>query len=48
MTVQDIFETMEYGPAPEDASEALKWLDRHGARFGHHIGGAWTRPGRPT
>ncbi|WP_413718986.1 aldehyde dehydrogenase family protein [Silicimonas sp. MF1-12-2] len=46
MTVQDIFETMEYGPAPEDASEALKWLERHGGRFGHYINGTWTRPAR--
>lgn len=46
MTVQDIFETMEYGPAPEDASEALKWLDGHGARFGHYIEGAWTEAAR--
>ena len=46
MTVQDIFETMEYGPAPEDASEALKWLERHGGRFGHYINGTWTKPAR--
>ena len=46
MTVQDIFETMEYGPAPEDASQALKWLEGHGGRFGHYIGGAWTKPAR--
>lgn len=46
MTVQEIFETMEYGPAPEDASEALKWLDSHDRRFGHMIGGSWTKPAR--
>ena len=46
MTVQDIFETMEYGPAPEDASEALKWLDRHGGKFGQYIAGGWTKAGK--
>ena len=46
MTVQDIFETMEYGPAPEDASEAMKWLDRHRAKFGQYIAGGWTKPGK--
>ena len=27
MNVRDIFDTMDYGPAPEDASEALAWID---------------------
>ncbi len=45
MTVKEIFETMDYGPAPESASEALAWIDRHGGRFGHFIGGAFTDPG---
>ncbi len=39
MTVKEIFETMEYGPAPESAAEAMKWLDAHGRKFGHFIGG---------
>ncbi|WP_108260122.1 aldehyde dehydrogenase family protein [Mangrovicoccus ximenensis] len=33
MTVREIFESMEYGPAPESAAEAMAWLDRHGRRF---------------
>ncbi|WP_138468925.1 aldehyde dehydrogenase family protein [Poseidonocella sp. HB161398] len=33
MTVREIFETMDYGPAPESAAEALAWLDGHGRRF---------------
>ncbi|MBE3637923.1 aldehyde dehydrogenase family protein [Mangrovicoccus algicola] len=33
MTVREIFETMEYGPAPESAEAALAWLDAHGRRF---------------
>jgi aldehyde dehydrogenase (NAD+) len=46
MNVRDIFGTMDYGPAPEGAAEALAWLDRHGRRFGHFIGGAFTAPGK--
>ncbi|MGV6813104.1 MAG: aldehyde dehydrogenase family protein [Brevirhabdus sp.] len=45
MNVKDIFETMDYGPAPEDASEALAWLVDGGDRFGHFIDGAFTEPG---
>lgn len=36
--------TMDYGPAPEDASIAHDWLARHGARFGHFIAGTLTSP----
>ena len=45
MNVAEIFETMDYGPAPEDAAEALKWLDGHKS-FGQFIGGAFTKPGK--
>ena len=41
MTVREIFETMEYGPAPEAGDVARAWLDRLGRRFGHHIGGRY-------
>ena len=41
MKVAEIFETMEYGPAPEAAGPALEWLDSHGRLFGHFIGGAF-------
>ncbi|MCB5199969.1 aldehyde dehydrogenase family protein [Loktanella sp. TSTF-M6] len=44
MTVKEIFETMDYGPAPESAKEAYAWLAEKGD-FGHFIGGAWTAPG---
>jgi len=43
MNVADIFETMEYGPAPEDAGEALDWLKARKS-FGHFIDGAFTKP----
>ena len=45
MTVKEIFDTMEYGPAPESAAEALAWLVDQGDRFGHFIDGAFTAPG---
>ena len=44
MSVVEKFKTMEYGPAPEDPKESLKWLDGHHRRFGHFIGGAWKAP----
>ena len=43
-TVADIFRTMEYGPAPESDKDALAWLAKHDRRFGHYIGGAFTKP----
>ena len=44
MTVKEIFDTMEYGPAPESAAEALAWLVDQGDRFGHFINGTFTAP----
>ncbi|MBT6300570.1 MAG: aldehyde dehydrogenase family protein, partial [Rhodobacteraceae bacterium] len=44
MTVKTIFETMDYGIAPESPAEALGWLAEKGGRFGHFIGGAFTEP----
>lgn len=45
MTVKDIFETMDYGTAPEAAGDALAWIVDQGARFGHFINGEFTAPG---
>ena len=45
MSIADIFDTMDYGTAPEDASEALAWIVDQGGRFGHFIDGAMTDPG---
>jgi aldehyde dehydrogenase (NAD+) len=36
---------MEYGPAPEAAGPAVKWLEEHGRSFGHFVDGAFTAPG---
>ena len=46
MNVRDIFESMEYGPAPEGSGEALDWIASHNGKFGHWIGGAWTKPAK--
>ena len=42
MTVKEIFESMDYGPAPESAGDALAWIVDQGAKFGHFINGAFT------
>src|ERR1022692_3901972 len=44
MSIAEKFVSMEYGPAPEDSKEALTWLERHGYRFQHFIGGGWQAP----
>ena len=43
-SVREIFETMEYGPAPESPKPAQEWLDAHDGRFGHFINGKLTKP----
>ncbi|ATG48994.1 aldehyde dehydrogenase [Celeribacter ethanolicus] len=45
MSVKEIFDTMDYGTAPESAAEALAWLVDGGDRFGLFIGGKMTDPG---
>ena len=42
-TIAAIFETMDYGPAPESEAPALEWITRHGGEFGHFIGGRSVR-----
>jgi aldehyde dehydrogenase (NAD+) len=42
--ISELFESMEYGPAPESAAQAREWLGKHSARFGHYIDGAWRAP----
>ncbi|RSK31326.1 aldehyde dehydrogenase family protein [Rhodovulum iodosum] len=45
MSVSDLMDSMEYGPAPESAAEALAWLVDRGDRFGQFIDGGFTSPG---
>jgi len=42
--ITQIFETLEYGPAPEAADQANTWLDAHARSFGHFVGNAWLPP----
>ena len=44
MSLMDIFETMEYGPAPESPAAVNAWLDEHGRKFGFFIDNAWVMP----
>jgi aldehyde dehydrogenase (NAD+) len=41
-SVLEKFYSMEYGPAMEDASEVVRWLEARGRAFGCYIDGAWT------
>jgi aldehyde dehydrogenase (NAD+) len=43
-TVAEIFETMDYGPAPESDAFVTEWLEGHGRRFDHFIDGRWVAP----
>ncbi len=45
MTTREIFESMEYGPAPESSAEAMAWITEKGPVFGHFIDGAFTAAG---
>ena len=42
--VAEIFESLDYGPAPESSQTALAWLQEHGNEFGHFIDGKWVKP----
>jgi aldehyde dehydrogenase (NAD+) len=43
MSVAEIFESMEYGPAPESDERARAWLDQRGRAFGLFVGGRWVK-----
>jgi aldehyde dehydrogenase (NAD+) len=44
MEVRDLFESMDYGPAPESADRARQWLSERGETLRHFIGGEWRDP----
>ncbi len=44
MSVAEIFQSMDYGPAPESADAAAEWLGRHGDGCRLFIGGRWHAP----
>ena len=37
-TVAEIFETMDWGPAPESEKPALAWIEKYSGEFGHYFG----------
>ena len=43
MNVMDIFETMEYGPAPEAAASALDWVQAR-QPFELFLNNRWVKP----
>jgi aldehyde dehydrogenase (NAD+) len=43
-TINEILNTMEYGPSPESPKEALAWLEQHGRRFGLFVDNKWSEP----
>lgn len=44
MSITEIFETMEYGPAPEGAAPGFQWLDGHQRQMKLFIGGEFSAP----
>ena len=44
--IAQIFQSLDYGPAPEGPEQAIAWLDSHGRKFGQFIDGEWTKPGK--
>ena len=46
-TIIEILATMDDGPSPESDAPAQAWLDRHGRRFGHFVGGRWVKGTNP-
>ncbi len=42
--VAELFETLEYGPAPEASDEARAWIEARGGCFDHFIDGGWRAP----
>ncbi len=44
MKVAEVFETLDYGPAPESGSAAQSWLEERGRRMQLYIDGRWMEP----
>ena len=42
-TVAEIFDSLEYGAAPESSAEAIAWLESHKSSFDLFIAGKWTK-----
>lgn len=44
MSIKEIFNTMEYGNAPESTSVAMQWLAERDNTLTHYINGQWQAP----
>ena len=44
--VAEIFDTMDYGPAPESDKTVREWLEQHNESFGHFINNKWVMKGK--
>jgi len=44
MKIKEIYDTMSYGPAPENADEAIQFLESHNKKFNLYINGKWVTP----
>ena len=44
MSVREVFESMDYGPAPESPAAVNAWLDEHEHKFGLFINNEWRIP----
>ena len=44
MEVRDLFESMDYGAAPESDDRARAWLEERKSVLDHYIAGRWTPP----
>jgi aldehyde dehydrogenase (NAD+) len=42
--IAEIFESMEYGPAPEAANLALDWIRQRGSQMSLYVNGDWSTP----
>lgn len=43
-SIADLFDNLEYGPAPESADTAYAWLDEHRRKFGYFVNNKWHHP----
>jgi aldehyde dehydrogenase (NAD+) len=43
-SIKEIYNTMEYGPAPESDAEAMDYLKSHNNTFALYIDGQWKKP----
>merc|ERR1711865_28590 len=46
-SVAEVFDSMAYGPAPEDDSQMRAWLESHDRDLGMFINGRWVKGDRP-